>query len=107
MTSESQIHTIRIDPTLWADAKRTAEEQGSNTSAVIRRFLAWYVGQPGATLPERPGGDADTEALDHAARVQHEAVRALQEIEELARNARSQLVGYQTKGPDTPSCARS
>lgn len=25
-----------------------------NRSAIIREFIAWYVRQPGATLPQRP-----------------------------------------------------
>ena len=87
----TSIQNIRVDRELWADAKAAAEEQGTDRSAVVRAFLEWYVGRPGARLPERPGGDNRADALDRVAEVRRCAVRALREIEEQARSAREYL----------------
>lgn len=41
---------------LWKDFARAVAEVDpeTNRSAVVRSFVRWYVGEPGAKLPERP-----------------------------------------------------
>ncbi|MGW4825473.1 hypothetical protein ACWEP4_43020 [Streptomyces sp. NPDC004227] len=45
---------IRVDLGMWASFGKAAAEQGSDRSATLRAFMAWYLGEPGAELPERP-----------------------------------------------------
>jgi hypothetical protein len=46
--------SIRVDDTDWAELGRIAEAQGSARGKLINELLAWYLGRPGAELPERP-----------------------------------------------------
>ncbi|MGF2208992.1 hypothetical protein [Streptomyces albidoflavus] len=38
----------------WYDFDAAAKAQGTDRATVIRNFIAWYLRQPGAKLPERP-----------------------------------------------------
>jgi hypothetical protein len=38
----------------WYDFDLAAKAQSSERAAVIRGFIDWYIGKPGAELPERP-----------------------------------------------------
>lgn len=44
-----------IDDALTADFDDAAKRTGSDRSSVTRAFWEWFVGRPGAKLPERPG----------------------------------------------------
>jgi hypothetical protein len=44
-----------VDDTLWEDLDRAAKAAGSDRSKITRALWEWYVGRPGAELPERPG----------------------------------------------------
>jgi metal-responsive CopG/Arc/MetJ family transcriptional regulator len=49
-----------IDDDLAEDFDKAARNSGSDRSAVTRQLWEWYVGRPGAKLPERPdSGPAD------------------------------------------------
>lgn len=45
---------VRVEDELWQPAEQAAKRAGTTRAAVIRQFLAWYLRQPGARLPERP-----------------------------------------------------
>jgi len=45
---------IRVPEQDWAAFKAAAGRAGTDRSALIRAFIAWYMRQPGATLPKRP-----------------------------------------------------
>ncbi|WP_149561562.1 hypothetical protein [Streptomyces cacaoi] len=46
-----------IDDQLVADFDAAAKQAGSNRSEITRHLWEWYVGRPGAQLPERPTDD--------------------------------------------------
>jgi len=43
-----------VDEALWADLDHAAKRANSDRSKVTRALWEWYVGRPGAELPERP-----------------------------------------------------
>ncbi|WP_436759379.1 hypothetical protein [Streptosporangium sp. V21-05] len=49
-------HAIRVEEYLWAEFGRLVGAR--NRSSLVRDFIRWYVSEPGAELPARPG-DAD------------------------------------------------
>lgn len=58
-------HSVRglrgVSDELWADFTAAVSRSGSDRSAILRRFMEWYVKRDGAKLPERP---VDTERGD-------------------------------------------
>jgi hypothetical protein len=42
-----------VDEALWTDFDKAAKAAGSDRSKVTRELWEWYVGRPGADLPER------------------------------------------------------
>ncbi len=47
---------------LWDDLDTATKTAGTDRSAVTRQFWEWYVGRPGARLPERPVSSEDKNA---------------------------------------------
>lgn len=45
---------IRVDASLWDDFGKAATASGTDRSAALRAFMAWYARRPGAKLPTRP-----------------------------------------------------
>lgn len=45
---------VRLDAEDWVDLGDATTAKGTNRSATIRDFVRWYLGRPGAELPERP-----------------------------------------------------
>jgi hypothetical protein len=43
--------TIRVDADLWA---AFGERADPDRSSVLREFMRWYTGQPGAKIPRPP-----------------------------------------------------
>ncbi|MGW1364952.1 hypothetical protein ACWCQP_47100 [Streptomyces chartreusis] len=43
-----------VDDQLWKDFETAAARTDSDRSAILRRYIEWYVGRPDADLPERP-----------------------------------------------------
>lgn len=43
--------TVRVDADLWRDFGEVADP---DRSSVLRDFMAWYAGRPGAKMPRRP-----------------------------------------------------
>jgi hypothetical protein len=46
---------IRIESGLWERFGEATTAQGVDRSAVLREFIRWYVREPGAKMPQRPG----------------------------------------------------
>jgi hypothetical protein len=53
--------TIRLEPALWVPLEAAAKVHGHDRSTLIRQFVRWYLGVPGAQLPPRP--DPETFAV--------------------------------------------
>lgn len=47
--------TVRMDEELWEKLGRAATDAETDRSTVLRGLARWYVREPGAELPERPG----------------------------------------------------
>lgn len=47
-----------IDDRLWEDLDTYAKAAGSDRSKVTRELWEWYIGRPGAELPEQPTAGA-------------------------------------------------
>jgi hypothetical protein len=51
-------HPVRglrgIEQQLWDAFDQSAKAAGSDRSALLRQFMEWHTGQPGAELPVRP-----------------------------------------------------
>lgn len=45
---------IRVSEAVWTRLGEAAARAGTDRSAVIRALLAWYLREPGASLPPRP-----------------------------------------------------
>lgn len=53
----SALRSFAVDRQLWAkfgDAVRRSPDAEADMSKVLRQFVRWYAGEPGAKLPERP-----------------------------------------------------
>lgn len=53
----SGLRRFRTTDELWerfGDAVERGPDPEADMSKVLRQFVRWYVGDPGATLPERP-----------------------------------------------------
>lgn len=48
-----------VDEVLWTDFDHAAKRAGSDRSKVTRELWEWYVGRPGAQLPERPADNEE------------------------------------------------
>ncbi|MFF4417036.1 hypothetical protein ACFYY8_31330 [Streptosporangium sp. NPDC001559] len=51
--NRTPLRPIRVEEELWIEFGRLAGERKRST--VIRDFIRWYIGAPGAKLPARPG----------------------------------------------------
>ena len=49
---------VRLDDEDWEGLGEVAAAKGTNRSALIRDFVRWFLGRPGAELPERPAASA-------------------------------------------------
>jgi hypothetical protein len=45
--------TIRVEPDLWDEFGQATESEPDGRSGILRDFMRWYLGKPGAELPER------------------------------------------------------
>ncbi|MEI5032423.1 hypothetical protein RB201_04280 [Streptomyces sp. S1A(2023)] len=60
---------IRIGDT-WYDFDAAAKAMDTERAAVIRELIDWYIREPGAKLPDRPGRDVVTAAREARTRKQ-------------------------------------
>jgi hypothetical protein len=58
------------DVGLW---ERFGDVADPDRSEVLREFIRWYTGEPGAELPRRPESATRTDGPDHAAQPPHSA----------------------------------
>jgi len=49
-----------VTDALWADLDRAAKATGRDRSGLTRELWEWFVGRPGAGLPERPVSSEET-----------------------------------------------
>lgn len=48
------LRSFRLSEVIWERFGAAAKQAGSNRVAVLRAFILWYLGYPGAELPQRP-----------------------------------------------------
>ena len=46
---------FRVPEQTWTRFAEVARENGTDRAALLRAFIAWYLREPGAKLPQRPG----------------------------------------------------
>lgn len=51
---EARNRNVRFELELWTRLGEAAALAGYDRSGVLRQFARWYVGEPGALLPQRP-----------------------------------------------------
>lgn len=54
---KTEVRRFRTTDDLWesfGEAVRRCPDPEADMSKVLRAFVRWYVGEPGAKLPERP-----------------------------------------------------
>lgn len=51
--------SIRLEKDLWDRLDGAAKANGYDRSGLIRQFVRWYLREPNARLPQRPGADND------------------------------------------------
>lgn len=54
---KTEVRRFRTSDELWerfGDAVERSPDPEADMSKVLRSFVRWYVGEPGARLPERP-----------------------------------------------------
>ncbi|KAA6216422.1 hypothetical protein CP979_05280 [Streptomyces filamentosus] len=95
---------VRMLKSQWVRFGEAAAAAGTNRSAVLQQFMAWYIGTPGVECPQRPpagpwsevqgnGGDAERRVRP-GPRVAGAAVERLAEVDAAAtklREARLEL----------------
>lgn len=52
---------VRMPRPLWENAGAVASAQGTDRGTVIKQFLRWYTGEPGAELPSPATREAEAE----------------------------------------------
>lgn len=45
---------VRVDLDTWAAFGNATRTMDTDRSAAIRAFMAWYIREPGAKMPQRP-----------------------------------------------------
>lgn len=58
MTNVQERRTIRIDSELWDGFGEVARQLRTTRSEMIRSYLVWLLGKPGARPPARPALDS-------------------------------------------------
>jgi len=51
----TQHRSVRISDEDWADLDAAAKSAATDRGTLIKQFIRWYLGRPGAELPPRPG----------------------------------------------------
>lgn len=70
MAETSNYRKFRADKDLWdgfGEAVECGPDPEADRSKVLRQFMRWYSGEPGARLPERPEPKANPRANEHTA----------------------------------------
>lgn len=48
------LRSIRMEDDLWSALDDAAKSTGFDRSSLVRQIVRWYLGVPGAQLPQRP-----------------------------------------------------
>lgn len=56
--SKTTARALRISDEDWEDLGTVTDEQGTNRTAVVTAFIAWYLRRKGAKLPKRPPAES-------------------------------------------------
>lgn len=48
------LRSIRMEDDLWSALDDAAKATGFDRSSLVRQIVRWYLGVPGAQLPQRP-----------------------------------------------------
>jgi hypothetical protein len=51
--------TVRMDLSLWDALGRAAAAAGTDRAGILRALVRWWLGIPGAELPERPPAEGE------------------------------------------------
>lgn len=51
----TDLQSFRFPSDLWRRFAEVARAAGTDRSKVLQNFIRWYIGDPDATTPERPG----------------------------------------------------
>jgi hypothetical protein len=51
---KTPIRTLRAEDHEWVPFGRAAKRAGTDRTSLLRQFMRWYSGQPGAEMPHRP-----------------------------------------------------
>lgn len=68
---KTPVRPIRVDHDLWNAFGQATTANGTDRSAALRAFMAWYARRPSAKLPSRPD-EAAIEAVRQAHAAQEE-----------------------------------
>ncbi|MGQ4353182.1 GIY-YIG nuclease family protein [Streptomyces drozdowiczii] len=61
-TGKTPTRPIRVDLGMWAEFGAATQAMGTDRSAALRAFMAWYVNRPSAPLPVRPFDSAQPDS---------------------------------------------
>lgn len=58
MSTDTALRRFRTTNDLWQRFEEAVQQADpeADRSKVLRNFIRWYIGEPGAKLPERPAG---------------------------------------------------
>ncbi len=56
---KTPVRPIRVEGGLWDEFGQATTAGGTDRSAALRAFMAWYARRPGAKLPARPAALPD------------------------------------------------
>ncbi len=57
------MHTVRVANDRWDSFGHNVEKQGTDRSAAINAFIAWYNREPNSKLPKRPDTSDGTQSV--------------------------------------------
>jgi hypothetical protein len=52
------MRAFRLAEAMWAKFGEAAARAGTDRGSILREFIRWYVGEPGAKMPRRPDQEA-------------------------------------------------
>jgi hypothetical protein len=52
------MRAFRLAEAMWVKFGEAATRAGADRGSILREFIRWYVGEPGAKVPRRPDQEA-------------------------------------------------
>ncbi|WP_069162948.1 hypothetical protein [Nocardia altamirensis] len=56
---KTQHRSVRVDEDRWTRFETATMDNGTDRAKALNAFMAWYLREPGAKLPQRPGPSPD------------------------------------------------